>query len=59
MSMSNELITVEVAIKTTWMILNGLGYFEYCNPQLADTIEKVFETAPKQNVSTDTIYHDD
>lgn len=53
--MSNELITVEVAIKTTWMILNGLGYFEYCNHQLADTIEKVFETAPKQNALTDTI----
>lgn len=39
-------ILVDDAIKTTWMVLRGLGYHEWTNEELVDTVEKVFATAP-------------
>lgn len=46
----NRYISVETAIKTTWMILDGLGYRERENLELAKTVEGVFDTAPAANV---------
>ena len=42
----DKLITVSDAIKTTWMVLKGLGYIPEDNEQLVVTVEDVFNTAP-------------
>lgn len=39
-------ILEEDAIKTTWMILNGLGYYEGDNVSLVNDVRAVFDTAP-------------
>ena len=39
-------ISINDAIKTAWMILEGLGYPRRENPQLAQTVRNVFNTAP-------------
>ena len=41
-----RLIEEADAIKTVWMILNGLGYLKEENPQLEQTVREVFATAP-------------
>ena len=43
---SKKYISVEDAIKTTWMILKGLGYAIGENPQLKETVHAIFDTAP-------------
>lgn len=40
----------EDAIKTTWMILNGLGYYEGDNVSLVNDVRAVFDTAPSVDV---------
>lgn len=45
-------IRKEYAIKTTWMILNGLGYTEEDNAQLAATVKAIFDTTP----TTDAVH---
>lgn len=45
--MADYLLKESDAIKTTWMILEGLGYFKKENADLQDTVEKVFSTCPK------------
>ena len=40
----------EDAIKTTWMILNGLGYYEGNNVSLVNDVRAVFDTAPSVEV---------
>ena len=40
-------ISIEVAIQTTWMILNGMGYPKDQNEELDQTIKAVFDTAPR------------
>lgn len=40
----------EDAIKTTWMILNGLGYYEGDNVSLVNDVRSVFDTAPAADV---------
>ena len=46
--MMKKTITVENAIKTAWMILNGLGYSKDSNSELAKTVEEVFQTCPSE-----------
>lgn len=41
-----RLIDEAAAIETTWMILRGLGYLKGENPQLEQTVRKVFATVP-------------
>lgn len=41
-----ETIKKRDAIKTTWMILGGLGYTKENNAMLAETVKEVFNTAP-------------
>ena len=43
-------ILEEDAIKTTWMILNGLGYYEGDNVSLVNDVRSVFDTAPSVDV---------
>ena len=45
--MVEDAISIEVAIQTTWMILNGMGYPKDQNEDLAQTIKTVFDTAPR------------
>ena len=45
-----EYITIQNAIRTTWMILEGLGFHESENGELAKTVEEVFATAPAADV---------
>lgn len=47
---NKKYISVEDAIKTTWMILDGLGYAFDENPQLKKTVPTVFDTAPTADV---------
>lgn len=47
---NKKYISVEDAIKTTWMILDGLGYAFDENPQLKKTVPAVFDTAPTADV---------
>ena len=42
-----DAISIEVAIQTTWMILNGMGYPKDQNEELDQTIKAVFNTAPR------------
>lgn len=42
-----DAISREVAIQTTWMILNGMGYPKDQNENLDQTIKAVFNTAPR------------
>ena len=42
-----DAISIEVAIQTTWMILNGMGYPKDQNEELDQTIKAVFDTAPR------------
>lgn len=44
--MKYEYITVEDAVETCWMILNGLGYKKEDNYDLRTDVEEVFHTAP-------------
>ena len=44
---AKRLISVDDAIITTWMILAGLGYNKSENPDLVQTVENVFSTAPE------------
>ena len=46
-----EYITIQNAIRTTWMILEGLGFRESENGELAKTVEEVFDTAPAADVN--------
>lgn len=39
-------VLVDDAIKTTWMILDGLGYSKQDNEELMNTVHSVFMTAP-------------
>ena len=48
--MMKKHMTQEVAIKSAWMILEGLGYRERENRELAKTVEDVFDTAPAADV---------
>ena len=41
-----RLIAEDDAIKTAWMILEGLGYRKEENKQLEQTVREVFATAP-------------
>lgn len=41
-----DLITKETAEKTTWMILEGLGYSKKNNTDLVKTVHEIFDTAP-------------
>ena len=43
-------ISVEDAVKTAWMILEGLGYRNEENPQLRESVSAVFDTAPTADV---------
>lgn len=45
--MVEDAISIEVAIQTTWMILNGMGYLKDQNEELDQTIKAVFNTAPR------------
>lgn len=45
-----EYTTIQNAIRTTWMILEGLGFHESENGELAKTVEEVFATAPAADV---------
>lgn len=46
----NEYISREVAIKSTWMILEGMGYPRSENRSLERTVEAVFKSAPAADV---------
>lgn len=50
MTKESKYISVENAVKTTWMVLDGLGYAFDENPQLKETISAVFDTAPAVDV---------
>ena len=50
MTKESKYISVENAVKTTWMVLDGLGYAFDENPQLKETISAVFDTAPAADV---------
>ena len=41
-----RMIEEAAAIEITWMILRGLGYLKGENPQLEQTVRKVFATVP-------------
>ena len=43
-------ITLENAKKTAWMILEGLGFWRSSNQDLSETVDKVFDTAPVEDV---------
>lgn len=43
-------MTQEVAIKSAWMILEGLGYDRARNGDLEKTVAAVFESAPAADV---------
>lgn len=45
-----EYISREAAIKSTWMILEGMGYPRSENRSLEKTIESVFKSAPASDV---------
>ena len=45
--MATYLLKESDAIKTAWMILEGLGYSKEENADLQATVEKVFSTCPK------------
>lgn len=47
---NKKYISVEDAIKTTWMILDGLGYALDENPQLTEAVLAVFDTAQTTDV---------
>ena len=47
---NKKYISVEDAIKTTWMILDGLGYAFDENPQLTEAVLAVFDTAQTADV---------
>ena len=46
----DKFISTEDAVKTAWMILEGLGYAFGENPQLNQTVSTVFDTAPAADV---------
>ena len=46
----NKLMTQEVAIKSAWMILEGLGYDRARNGDLEKTVAAVFASAPAADV---------
>lgn len=46
----NKHMTQEVAIKSAWMILEGLGYDRARNGDLEKTVAAVFESAPAADV---------
>ena len=48
--MSGEHISREAAIKSTWMILEGMGYPRSENRSLEKTVEAVFKSAPAADV---------
>ena len=48
--MSGEYISRETAIKSTWMILVGMGYPKSENGSLGRTVESVFKSAPAADV---------
>ena len=50
MTKESKYISVEDAVKTAWMILGGLGYAFNENPQLKETVQSVFDTAPAADV---------
>lgn len=45
-----EYISREAAIKSTWMILEGMGYPRSENRSLERTVEAVFQSAPAADV---------
>lgn len=47
---NKKYISIEDAIKTTWMILDGLGYAFDENPQLTEAVLAVFDTAQTTDV---------
>ena len=47
---NKKYISIEDAIKTTWMILDGLGYAFDENPQLTEAVLAVFDTAQTADV---------
>lgn len=46
----NKHMTQEVAIKSAWMILEGLGYDRARNGELEKTVAAVFASAPAADV---------
>lgn len=46
----SKFISVDDAITTAWMVLEGLGYRRKENPQLSQTVTGIFETAPAADV---------
>lgn len=46
----NKHMTQEVAIKSAWMILEGLGYDRAQNGELEKTVTAVYESAPAADV---------
>ncbi len=46
----NKHMTQEVAIKSAWMILEGLGFSRKINGDLEKTVAAVFESAPAADV---------
>lgn len=46
-------ITVDDAIKTTWMVLEGIGYKPDENPKLKSDVDEVFSTAPVLDIQLD------
>lgn len=48
--MSGKYISQETAIKSTWMILEGMGYPRSENRSLERTVEAVFKSAPAADV---------
>lgn len=46
----DEYISRETAIKSTWMILEGMGYPRSGNRSLERTVESVFKSAPAADV---------
>ena len=57
-------MTQEVAIKSAWMILEGLGFSREINGDLEKTVAAVFESAPAADVVEvvrcyECIHHDE
>lgn len=48
--MSDYFLKESDAIKTTWMILEGLGYSKRDNLGLQEVVKKVFDTCPKLSI---------
>lgn len=46
----NKYMTQEVAIKSAWMILEGLGFIREINGDLEKTVAAVYESAPAADV---------